>query len=135
MEILPWKEEYSIGINEVDLQHKKLVDFLNQLFDAMSVGKGSEVLSEILNGLTDYTVKHFATEEKYMVVYAFPNYKNHKIEHKKLVEEVAQLKEEFENGNKRLTIEVVNFLKEWLVSHILGSDKALGEHLKQKGLA
>lgn len=135
MDILPWKEDYSVGIKEVDMQHKKLVDFINRLFEAMSVGKGTEVLSEILNGLTEYTVKHFATEEKFMIVYAFPGYKNHKEEHKKLVGDVAHLKKEFESGNQKLTIEVVNFLKEWLVNHIMGSDKALGQHLATKGLS
>jgi hemerythrin len=135
MDLLPWKEDYSVGIEEVDSQHKKLVEYINQLFEAMSVGKGFEALSEILNGLTEYTVKHFFTEEKHMVVYVYPDYKKHKEEHKKLVDEVAHLKKEFEAGNKKLTVEVVNFLKEWLINHINGSDKVLGEYLAQKGIS
>ena len=66
--VIPWKSEYETGITEVDNQHKQLVDILNKLYEAMAVGKGKDVLESIFNELTSYTLTHFSTEEKYMVV-------------------------------------------------------------------
>lgn len=132
--LIPWKDEYCIGLTEIDKQHKQLVDVLNKLFDAMSVGKGTEILESILDDLTNYTVKHFATEERFMVVYAYPGVSSHRTEHQQLVDEVKNFKKNYASGNTKISVEIANYLKEWLLKHILGSDKQLGSYLKDKGL-
>lgn len=132
--LIPWKEEYDTGLEEIDLQHKQLVNILNKLFDAMAVGKGKQILESILNDLTIYTVKHFSAEERFMVVYAYPGISDHKTEHEALVDEVKKFKSDYTNGNTKITVGIANYLKEWLLNHILGSDKQLVNYLKEKGL-
>lgn len=131
--VIPWKSEYETGISEVDNQHKQLVDILNKLYEAMSVGKGKDVLESIFNELTSYTITHFSSEEKYMVVYAFPDTQNHKAQHKKLIEEVTRFKNDYANGNSKISINLANYLKNWILNHIQGSDKQMGKYLKDKG--
>ncbi len=122
MALVNWKEVYSVNIAEVDTQHKKLVELINNLHDAMITGRGREVMSKTLSDLVDYTVNHFATEEKYFDQYGYPEAEMHKQQHKDLVDQVGDLQKKFESGEKVLTIDVMNFLRDWLHDHIVGSD-------------
>ncbi|MFC2104815.1 hemerythrin domain-containing protein, partial [Bacteroidota bacterium] len=72
MEIIKWSDDYSVGINEIDNQHKGLVIIINELFNLISEGKSKNKLEEIFNHLTDYTKKHFTAEEKMMEKFAYP---------------------------------------------------------------
>ena len=66
MAFFNWEDRFSVGIAEIDMQHQKLVQMLNELYDAMKAGKGNDVLGKVLNGMIQYTASHFATEERYM---------------------------------------------------------------------
>jgi hemerythrin len=66
MAFMEWNNSFSVNVAEIDNQHKHLIDLINKLFEAMSVGKGSEVMGTVLKDLINYTVSHFAMEEKYM---------------------------------------------------------------------
>ncbi|MBI2418898.1 MAG: hemerythrin family protein [Ignavibacteriales bacterium] len=134
MALVDWKEIYKVNIIEVDNQHKKLVELINSLHDALKIGKGKEVLSKVLSELVDYTVYHFATEEKYFDTYEYPETAIHKKQHCDLVEQVAALQKKFESGEKVLTMDVMNFLRDWLHDHIVGSDKNFGPYLNGKGV-
>lgn len=134
MSLVEWKEIYIVKVNEVDNQHKKLVSLVNELHDAMIIGKGKEVLNKVLNELVEYTVYHFATEEKYFDQYEYPGSDQHKKQHKELVEQVAALKAKIDSGEKVLTLDVMNFLRDWLHDHIIGSDKLFGPYLNSKGV-
>ncbi len=63
MAFIAWTDELSVDIGEIDEQHKKLINMINDLSYAMSKGKGRDVIEAILVGLRDYTVEHFAHEE------------------------------------------------------------------------
>ncbi len=132
MEIIKWVDTYSVGVEEIDNQHKRLVRILNELYNAMSVGKGRDILDKILNELSEYTVKHFYTEEKKMIVHGYPGYSEHKKEHNNFVEKIDDFKYQYAEGNTKITIELVNFLKDWLVNHITTVDKQLGDFLSKK---
>ncbi len=123
MELIKWTKEYSIGIKEIDNQHEGLVIIINELFNLMSEGKARNKLKDIFDHLTDYTKKHFKTEEILMVKYAYPNFDQHKQEHTKFIEKLFDLKKEFESNKLTISLEVLNFLKDWLLNHILISDK------------
>lgn len=133
MEIIKWVDTYSIGVEEIDEQHKKLVSILNELYSAMSVGKGREILERILSELTDYTVHHFYIEEKKMIINGYSDYMDHKKKHGDFVDKIDEFKNQYANGNNKITIELVNFLKDWLVHHITTVDKKLGDFLLEKG--
>lgn len=134
MALVNWSDQLSVNIRQIDEQHKKLVSMLNELHDAMLNGKGRDVLSQILDGLAEYTVTHFATEENLMKKYNYPGYVNHKAEHDRFVEKVSEFKEKLSQGQLTLTMEVLNFLKDWLTSHIMGSDKKYGPFLNERGI-
>ena len=72
MAYFPWKPEYSVGIEKFDRQHKVLVHFLNELYEALQAGQGRKALAHVLNGLIVYTNTHFAAEEKLMERYGYP---------------------------------------------------------------
>jgi hemerythrin-like metal-binding protein len=134
MSLLTWSSAFSVGVKEIDDQHKKLVDMANRLNDAMQIGQGKEALAKILNELVDYTVYHFGTEEKLMDKHQYPNQVAHKGEHKKLIAEVSAFKGKFDKGDAAITSEIMNFLRDWLTKHILQSDKLFAKDLNSKGV-
>ena len=134
MALFSWNDSFSVNVSEIDLQHKKLVNLLNELSDAMKLGKGNDKVGNILNELTAYAVAHFKTEEKYFVMYKFPEADSHIEEHTDFVQKVTDFKKEFENGTRSLTVEVLDFLCDWLQKHIMGSDKNYSSFFNEKGL-
>ena len=134
MSIISWKDDYSVGIAEIDRQHHKLIDLINQLNDAMSNGKGKEILGKILSDLINYTHSHFKMEEKLFDKYGYPDAEEHKIKHKKMTDKVLDLQEQFQQKKITITFEVMDFLQNWLDKHILGTDKKYGPYLNSKGV-
>jgi len=135
MALINWDESLSVNIIEIDSQHKQLVAMLNNLHEAMLEGKSREVLGKIIISLFGYAREHFATEEKYFERYQYPEAEPHKKEHALFVQKVNKFKEDFEQGRIGLSIEVMDFLSQWLKQHIKQVDKRFGPFLKSKGLA
>ncbi len=134
MAFMEWNDSLSVRIDEIDQQHKKLIELLNTLYDAMSEGKGRDVLADIIKELKDYTVYHFGTEEKYLREFNCDVYEEHKAIHDKFVNEVLEFEKKFLEGSLILSIEVATFLKNWVSNHILGDDKKYIECFKANGL-
>lgn len=136
MAFMEWNPTFSVGIAQFDEEHKRLVKMLNDLHAAMLKGKGSEVLGAILDGLISYTKTHFANEEKYMVQHQYPDYRAHKAEHDALARKVLAVQAQFKQGGKgaTLSMDVLNFLSDWLVKHIMGSDRKYQPFLSAKGV-
>ena len=134
MFVFPWLDKYSVQVDKIDEQHKMLVELLNQLASAMSQGKGRMVLESVLEKLVDYTVFHFSEEEKYFDQIDYPQAGDHQKEHADLLEEVIQFKADFDAGNVRITVKLMQFLKEWLINHINGTDKQYSHHLNERGI-
>lgn len=134
MSIIEWTQKLSVSVEELDRQHKKLVNLINQLHDSMRVGKGRDVLGSILNDLTDHTVYHFETEEKLLLDNMYPAYAMHKKEHNDLTRQVKEIKTKFDQGDTALTEEFMGFLKDWLNNHIMQADKKYADFLNSKGI-
>lgn len=134
MTLITWDQKYSVGIEAFDNQHKILIKLINDLYDAMKAGEAKDKLSSVLEELVQYTVTHFASEEKMFDKYGYPETKEHKEEHKKFVGQVAAFQEDFESEKVTLTMDIMNFLKNWLFSHILGIDKKYTKFLNEKGV-
>ena len=135
MALFVWDTKYSVGVRELDSQHKVLVDLLNELFDAMQAGKTNDILGKIIKKLVDYTKTHFATEERYMQQYSYPDLASQKKEHEAFTAKVLAFQEQFDSGRMALSVSVTSFLKDWLVQHISGSDKKYGPFFNSKGLS
>jgi hemerythrin len=135
MPLLNWNEGYSVNISQIDSQHKKLVDIINDLHDSMKAGKSKEILDKILNELINYTSNHFKTEEDMFDKYGYPDKIAHNKQHGDLVDQVLKFKSNFESGKSVLSIDLMNFLKDWLVQHMTGSDKKYSSYLNGKGVS
>lgn len=134
MSLMTWSDALSVNIKEIDDQHKKLVNMLNELHDAMKSGQGAKITGSVLTGLIQYVGTHFATEEKYMKQHAYPDFIKHKAEHDDLTKKAVDLQKQFQDGKPVLTVELLNFLKNWLSNHIMGTDKKYSPYLNSKGL-
>ena len=134
MPIMNWKEAYSVGIAEIDQQHRRLIDLINSLHDAMTKGQAKGVLGKILADLANYCGSHFATEEKLFDAHGYPESPDHKDKHRKMTAKVLALQQQFEQGKATITLEVMEFLQQWLDKHILGTDKKYGPFLNGKGV-
>ncbi|MBX7192613.1 MAG: bacteriohemerythrin [Sandaracinaceae bacterium] len=135
MPLMEWNEKLSVGIKQFDDEHKKLVGMVNELFDGVQAGRGKELLGPTLDGLVSYTVTHFANEERYMTQHKYPSLAAHKAEHDALTKQVAEVQAKYKAGaSAALSMEVMAFLKNWLVKHIMGSDKAYTPFLNSKGV-
>ena len=134
MALIEWNENLSVNVDEIDAQHQQLVGLINDLNDAMREKRAKEALGGIIDSLTDYAVRHFSTEENYFEKFEYPETRVHKKEHNNFVEKVAIFKKGFDEGKVLLSIDVIDFLKDWLINHIQGSDKKYGPFLNEKGL-
>ena len=134
MAIMKWDESMSVGVAEFDRQHGVLIDLINQLSDAMSIGKGKDVLGGILVKLSRYTRHHFSAEEELFERYAYPEAQSHIQAHINLTRKVYELKNAFDSGKKILSLETMNFLKDWLNNHIMIVDKQYGPYFNSKGI-
>jgi len=134
MNLYEWKDTYSVDIKNIDEDHQGLFKLINQLFEAMSHGKAKDLLSEILLQLIDYTKKHFRREEMYFSSTNYPEYQEHKLQHELFVKKIVDLKKQFENGEQKISVELIKFLSDWLINHILISDKKYMTHLKKYGV-
>jgi len=135
MALIVWSKDLSVNVSEIDKQHHKLVDFINELHDAMLKGKSKEILSGIIKGLADYTVIHFKTEEALLKKYDYPELGIQEKEHALFVKKVSEFQEGFKNDKFGLSIEIMTFLSDWLKNHIKGSDKNYSAFLNKNGVA
>ncbi len=132
MSIICWGKNYELNIPIIDSQHKKLVELINRLYEALMDMRSKEILEELISELIHYTEYHFKSEEELFEKYNYPLSTKHKQEHSKFVEKVKNFKEDFESGNDFLDMDIIVFLNEWLIKHILGSDKRFSIYIKEK---
>jgi len=117
-----WSDTLSVGIEEIDEQHKVLVDLVNQMHEAIHQRHGSDVVIGILGQLAEYTRIHFAVEESLMRILNYPGYEAHKEIHEELLHTVQDLQEKVSSGKKSIGFELMHFLKTWLTKHIMEED-------------
>jgi len=135
MAIINWKDCYATGIKTFDDEHRELVTQINALFEAIRNKETDKVLPEILAKLTKYTLSHFAHEEEVMTTHAYPDLKAHQKKHEELKKKVAKFTTQLEKGDPKLPLALFNFLREWLLQHIVEVDMNYVEYLREKGVA
>ncbi len=131
---IEWSDEFSVGIQEIDEQHKVLIDLLNDLHDAITNRRAADVTDNILKRLDDYVHIHFAVEESLMRILHYPEYKQHKLKHDELIDQLTKLNKKLEAGRASISFELMYFLKMWLTKHILEIDKRFGPYFIQQGI-
>jgi hemerythrin len=128
-----WSDALSVGIEELDVQHRGLVALLNQLNDAIDHHHGNAAVGAILAQLDEYTRVHFAVEESLMRLLGYPQIDAHKREHERLTEQLAEFRGRFDAGKTALGFELMHFLKLWLTNHIMTSDQGYARFFSESG--
>lgn len=133
-QIMPWTDRLLTGITTLDNDHKILVTLINDLYNFMSRGQGRDALGKALQELVDYTATHFKREEEAFDKTGYPEAQAHKDLHQRFVEEVLAFQKQFNEGGAAIDTKLMTLLREWLVKHIMGSDKAYAPHLRKGGV-
>jgi hemerythrin len=117
-----WNEDFSVHIPSIDAQHRTLFAIARELHAAMLIGHARGALAKILDRLIQYTTMHFAHEERLMRLHQYPGLAAHQAEHEALTRQVLQLQTDFRNGRATITMDLLQFLRDWLEKHIKGTD-------------
>lgn len=134
MDTIQWNDKLSVKIDSIDFQHKKIIEVINNFYQYISDGTHKEKYPEIIKALKEYTLYHFSTEEKYMKQHQFPGMEAHVKEHKEFINKVLDLDERITSGKLVISLEITNFIKNWVVSHIMGTDQKYSDFLRERGV-
>ena len=132
MSYLKWSDKYSLNVEEIDEQHKKLVGLVNDMYDAMQAGKGRDMIEMVIAEFVAYTDYHFKSEEHLLRQNGYPEYNEHKEMHDNLSRKAHSIKEAFDKGNTPSAIEVMLLLTNWLNIHILEEDRKYKPYAQSK---
>jgi hemerythrin len=131
---LQWTQEYSVGVEEIDSQHRELFDRINNLDSAMKQGRAKEEVVRLIKFLDAYVNIHFGAEEKYMTDYDYPGYALHKTKHNWFEKEFSEIRTKLdaEGVTPDLIMLSNNLLITWFSNHVRTIDMMLGSFLKLK---
>jgi hemerythrin-like metal-binding protein len=126
---LVWDHVLSVGVDEVDDDHRKLVDLFNMLNHSVTERDDPEYLAAILEELINCTAWHFSHEERLMLKHGYEGLAEHKEEHKELVKSAKELQQKILQAGNLVATEDIEFLERWLTEHILTTDMRMGSYL------
>lgn len=133
MQKFEWNEKLELGVHEMDDEHKILVGYINELvvnLESQYENRDKESLIKAFSNLANYTIEHFSHEEAFMASINYPLFNSHKKIHEKLLEQVAQYGRDIQNDTLD-DQKLVSFLRNWLISHIMGVDMQYAAHYKE----
>lgn len=130
MAFFDWNGKLETGIAIIDEQHKKLVSLVNELHEAMRNRKAKDVVARILRELGDYTNYHFSVEEKAFEKYGYPQKVEHEKLHADLIAQLGELTRKHAKGELAISIDVLDFLTQWVTNHIMKEDMKYVPFLK-----
>jgi len=128
---MAWGDVLSVAVDEIDEDHRKLVNIFNILNHSVAEGESPEYLAAVLRELINCTIWHFSHEERLMLKYGYEEIGEHKAEHKELISSIMKLQQEILQAGKPVSDEDIAFLEHWLAEHILTTDMRLGSYLSQ----
>ena len=126
-----WDDKYRVGIQDIDQDHQRLVNLINDLYEAMQDGSGGALLLPVFSALRHYTETHFAKEEALMLRQKAPDTKEHMQEHQKMISKLAELERRHRAGEAAISLQTLSFLRDWLKSHICIVDQRMAEGIKR----
>ncbi len=132
--MIRWNKEYNINISIIDVDHKRFVDIVNKAIIAKQGGKSPEEIQEILNEMIQHAKTHFKTEETYMKEFNYPEYQCHIEEHRDFSLRTNAYLDRVINGDCNIANEILEYLKQWLINHIQGTDKKYLQCFIKNGL-
>lgn len=129
---LPWIDRYAIGDELVDGQHRRMLEMINLLHSAL-VNKGaSEVVSQVITQVAEYSREHFLAEEALMDRVSYPGLVAHRKHHGAMIKQLTMLLHRMKRGEEISTREMLAFLKSWWQEHIMTEDRKIGQWIKER---
>ena len=128
-----WTDKLNLGVQLVDEQHRMLCSYINDLYSAMKHNSAKDELATIMQHLREYTASHFSTEEQLFEHSAYPHTREHKEVHRRFVSRLEEFESQIKNGTTTVSMDLLAFLKDWLINHIQGTDPGYVSYLKGHG--
>ncbi|MFL0245980.1 bacteriohemerythrin [Candidatus Clostridium stratigraminis] len=136
--MIKWNDKFSVSVAEIDNQHKQLFYLADKISSILAVNDGYDHYDEIMNTfveLKNYTLYHFDYEEKLMKKLDYTGLDSHKEEHENFINEILKLEKiDLENEQKLVMTNILSFILDWIVSHILKSDMAYKSYFNENGI-
>ena len=129
MKNITWDDSLSVDVEEINEDHRRLVDLFNILSHSVAEGESAYYIEAVLEELINCTIWHFSHEERLMLLYKYEGFEDHKEEHGELIKGARTLQAKFHQENKLLTNDDIDYLANWLTEHIVGYDMNLGFYL------
>lgn len=134
MEIIKWRDTFETGIGQMDDQHRRLIQLINQLYGILKAKDGFDAIDAILQEMADYAKTHLRDEEKLLAEHEYPGLEPHRQVHRNYFVKMDELREAMNRDRQAATQEIYLFLRQWWINHIVEEDKRYGEYLRGKGL-
>jgi hemerythrin len=134
MEPIEWTDSFSVGVALFDEQHRQLIDMLNKMIRDPAAATRSETVADVLTDMTNYAQEHFKSEEDLMIEHGYPHLDEHRHQHHGFQEKAARLCFATVKGQTSVPQELLEYLQQWLIRHILQVDMAFKPFFEQKGV-
>ena len=129
-----WSEDMRVRVISLDDQHKKIIELINSLVNAVSRDLAKEEILEILKSFKEYMVYHFSSEETLMKQTAFEDYYKHKAEHDMFIGYILSFEDRYQTGKLKLSSELTVYLEDWIKKHLTGTDQKYSQHFLDNGV-
>lgn len=131
---LAWDESFVLGIEEIDLQHKSIVEHFSSFSAAVQAGSAREVLAEMASFLVGYAQLHFVTEETYMQTYGYPGLADQRREHEEFSRDAEELVKRIqdEGASRELAAALTGKMVRWVIQHVRNNDREMVNYIKTR---
>lgn len=134
MSYIVWSQVFGVGVPAFDAEHQRLVDLINQCHEAHLGGAPAPAVYQVLNALVRYAEEHFSHEQRAMDHHRFPERFQHKLEHDRFLEQVFELNRRLADGETEVGEDILAFLRDWLLNHILRTDRKFAGFFADKSV-
>lgn len=134
MKIINWSNEFSVGVKEMDEQHKKLIGMINRLIEEQKILTEPKTIADLLTEMTDYAQVHFRAEEYLMAEYGYDYKIQQEKQHKAFIDKTIAFYSASDLGPNILSTALLDYLSTWLIGHILQEDMKYKEFFNSKGV-
>lgn len=135
MPILSWSDSYSVGVEEIDEEHKELISLINKAEAAVNMRGDDKTIAKVASDMAFYALTHFSNEEVLMLSNDYPDFEEHREQHKEFSDKAKLLEKSLAGGADDFkSQDVFQYLSQWLIDHIMVSDKKLGAYLNEQGI-
>ncbi len=134
MQPIPWKEQFKVGVEKIDEQHRHLLDIINQIIESIEKNSEWKTTATIIDSLINYAYNHFSTEERYMMESGYPELQEHVALHLEFIRKVFAMSEEVTLKGAVVQREMLSYVTSWYTNHVLGVDRKYMPYLEAKGI-